>query len=97
MDRLGKFVTLYEGGNLNDDERFALMALIVASWDDHVSAGRRDDSLEMRIQTHLSRQFELHETTIRYWSRNDALNPDAIFSITPSMRNILARRLNRAS
>lgn len=93
-DRRGllDFVTLYENGDLDADERFALMSLIVASLDDQLAVGPGDPSVEARIRRHLTTDFELHESTVRYWSLVDDTDSTDGFHATPFMRAILSER-----
>src|SRR5690242_17845735 len=76
--RLGEFLDLYEGGGLSDDDRFALMALIVSSFDDWLQAGGADDVLIQRVRRHLVGDFGLHERTIHYWSLLEESDGDNI-------------------
>jgi len=86
--RIGEFLDLYEQGRLNDDDRFALMALIVASFDDWLSDGRADEAMSERIRRLLAVDFSLHEATIHYWCLSDESDPDNLFIVTPFMREI---------
>src|SRR5438876_493 len=65
--RVGEFLDAYEAGGLDDDERFALMAMIVASYDDRLSESRPRDYLPwQRIRRHLWERFDLHGFTVQY-------------------------------
>lgn len=86
--RLGEFLALYEGGGLSDDDRFALMALIVSSFDEWLREGGADEVVSKRIRRHLLANFNLHEWTIHYWCRSDESDPDNVFHVTPFMREI---------
>jgi len=87
-DRIGEFLILYEQGNLSSDDRFALMALVVASFDDWLSAGGTNGSVLRRIQEHLTAEISLHEPTIHYWCQFDESDPESLFWATPFMRKI---------
>jgi len=91
LNRIGEFLDLYEDQGLNDDERFALMALIVASFDDYLSTNRNDVALASRIRRHLTTHFELHKSTIHYWSLPGESKPETLFSITPFIRQIVGQ------
>jgi len=86
--RLGDFLALYERGGLGDDDRFALMALIVSSFDEWLREGRADEAVSQRIQRYLLADFNLHEWTIHYWCLSDESDLDNVFHATPFMREI---------
>jgi len=90
--RLGEFLDLYELGGLSNDNRFALMALIVSSFDDWLSESGADEAVLQRIQGHLVADFTLHETTIHYWCLWDEADPDNVFRATQFMREIWGQR-----
>lgn len=89
-ERIAEFCDLYESGELNDDERFGLMKLIVASVDDLVRdnphASHRD--IVEPVDGLLHRDFLLHFWTVMRWSVLDESEPDAMHAITPMMRQI---------
>ncbi len=84
--RVNEFVTLYERGDLTNDDRFALMALIIASLDDKMSTTGADDGFNERIHHLLVTDFSLHESTIWYWCVWDEPDTQNIFRVTPLMR-----------
>jgi hypothetical protein len=94
--RLCEFLDLYERDNLNDDDRFALMKLIVASLDECVGDSRADKVMLQRIRRHLSASFSLHEVTIHYWCLWDwdKSDPDNVFAATPFMREIWKQHIH---
>lgn len=89
-DRVAEFLELYEGGELDDDQAFALMSLIVASYDDLLQLGRSDEQTWRRIRQHLVERFALHAYTVQYWSLPDEDDdPDHLFLTTPRMRDLM--------
>jgi hypothetical protein len=86
--RLGEFLDLYERGGLSDDDRFALMALIVSSFDDWIRAGGTDYPVLQRVRRHLVADLSLHERTIHYWCLFEESDLDDVFHATPFMREI---------
>jgi len=90
--RLGEFLDLYERGDLSDDDRFALMALIVSSFDDWLLAGGTDDAVLQRVRGHLVADLSLHEHTIHYWCLLEESDLDNVFHATPFMREIWRQR-----
>ena len=90
-ERIEEFLSLYESGSLTDDDRFAVMALIVFSFDDWLLAEGKNEGIIQRVRQHLSADFDLHVATIHYWCCDDESNPEYIFTCTPFMREILAQ------
>ena len=86
--RLADFLDLYEGGELDDDDRFLLMGMIVASLDDAASLGAEVASAWDRADVLLRRDGSLHATTLSYWAQGDDPDPDHQFAVTPRIRSI---------
>lgn len=98
--RVGEFCDAYEGTTLSIEEKFALMALIIASYDDYLRdtpPTRRNQSLEDRIRRLLTENFPLHAHTVEYWccldeetwaNPADPDDPDNGFLVTPLMRRV---------
>jgi hypothetical protein len=86
--RIEEFLDLYERGSLSDDDRFALMALIVASFDDWLSEAGADEAVLLRVRRNLSANFSLHEATIHHWCLWNEPNTGNVFRATPFMREI---------
>lgn len=87
-ERLDEFLSLYERGGLSDDDRFALMALIVSSLDDWLRTGGADKAVLRRVRRHLLADFSLHAWTIHYWCLSGESDPHNLFHATPFMREI---------
>ena len=89
--RVGEFLDVYDTAELDDDERFTLMELIVASYDDLLEFGGGDRSLHWpRVRDHLLRRFELHGHTVQYWALPDENDPENFFTFTPRAREVMA-------
>jgi hypothetical protein len=89
--RVGEFLDRYDAGGLDDDERFALMSLIIASFDELLASGR-DKSLQDRIVEHLSREFDVLNALVQYWALPDATDEEAAengFGFTPVARQVM--------
>ena len=86
--RLTGFVNTYAKVDLADDDRFALMELIVASADDALRDNNMNDSLWISIREMLMVGSHLHASTIFSWSCVDATCDDECFPVTPRMREI---------
>jgi hypothetical protein len=87
--RIAEFLDLYEGGTLSEVERFALMELVVASFDELLGLTGAVGQIWRRIRSHLMRERTLHEATIEYWSCDE---PDSGggFLVTPYIRQLNA-------
>lgn len=86
--RIEEFLTLYEQLDLNDDDRFALMALIVASFDDCLLEDKATDSVKKRVREYLVRDWKLHNSTIHYWCVEGESDPEFMFRTTAFMRDV---------
>ena len=85
--RVNEFISFYETAVLDQDERFALMSLIISSFDDAISEAKDQEGTWMRIKNHLIREMLMYRNTILYWSVVEEELEDC-FSITPYMRQI---------
>jgi hypothetical protein len=86
--RLDDFLSAYDRPEFDEDDRFALMEVIVASLDE---GERRDvdiDDAWHRAATFLRRDWRLHAATLSYWARGDDPDPDHQFAITPRIREV---------
>src|SRR5689334_11026254 len=65
-NRVEEFCQLYSQLH-NDDERFTLMTLIVASLEENLQANGYDVKLAETVKSLLNSRFDLHKDTIEYW------------------------------
>lgn len=86
--RLLEFVDLYDLGRLDEDERFTLMTLIVASADHALNSHGLDGELWDRIHNLLVKDAEIHADTVHYWCCAAATCDDECFTLTPRMRDV---------
>ncbi|MFC3803465.1 hypothetical protein [Cohnella sp. GCM10012308] len=86
-NRVNEFISFYETAVLDQDEKFALMNLIISSFDDALREAKDHDGTWDRIKNHLARDLVLHRNTILYWSLEEE-EPENCFYITPYMRQI---------
>ncbi|KAB2901006.1 MAG: hypothetical protein F9K40_08815 [Kofleriaceae bacterium] len=86
--RIDEFVRLYETGELDDEDRRALMSLIVASADDALGAGGTIPAQQARIAALLVRDAHLHLALLDYWSQGEIDEPEAQFLISPWIREV---------
>lgn len=86
-NRVAEFCQAYQ--SLTDaDEKFALMTLITASYDDLVAENGRVPEYEERIAYLLSQDWELHIDTIGYWALVEQPEAEDGFAVTPFMRRL---------
>jgi hypothetical protein len=94
--RVSEFLDLYESGKLDEDGRFSLMSLVVASYDELLrESGDRDQRLWARIRRYLLDHFDVHAYTVQYWSfpdEDDDYDPDEVFPFTPYAREVMAAK-----
>ena len=90
--RVEEFLKAYETEAWSDDERYALMELLLYSYDEapDVTAPNR---VWPRLSAALLQAFELHRPTMLYWclfdhSPDDVENPDHLFHLTPLIRDV---------
>lgn len=86
--RIADFLDLYDSPQLQDDDRFLLMGMIIASLDEASSVGAETASAWTRAESFLRRDGGLHATTLSYWACGDDPDPDHQFYVTPIIRPI---------
>jgi hypothetical protein len=87
--RIADFLQFYQTHRLSADEKIAVMALILASYDDHLYKNNlHTGSAWQEIAALLKAENTLFAGLISYWSCNDADAADDLFAITPLVRKI---------
>ncbi len=87
--RLDDFLQFYQTHHLLADEKVALMALILASYNDHLNEHNlQTGDTWHHIAALLKAERTLFAGLINYWSCNDGDGTDDQFAITPLLRNI---------
>lgn len=89
VNRFDEYVNLYASDDLSDDEKISLMELILQSTEESES----DSILKarwLRVVSLLRRNVTLHESSIRYWARTDAVCTDEQFRLSDLVRTVLA-------
>jgi hypothetical protein len=93
-DRTEEFLTHYENStSLTEDDKFALMAMIVCSFEDWLARNGDEQPLAGRLRKQLAADFAIHEATVYYWCRWETApepdpDPDHLWAISPLMRDI---------
>lgn len=86
--RLTEFLCAYENIELNIDEKFALMIIIISSYNDAIVERKAEESSARRIRYHLLQDISIHKNTIYYWSMLDEDDLDNCHAVTSFMREI---------
>jgi hypothetical protein len=86
-ERLLEFVDAYSRLELSDDERFALMELIVASAHDALDFHGMSDGQWRLVHDLIVADSHLHACTIYYWCCVNASCQDECFTLTSRMRD----------
>ena len=87
-NRIGEFLLAYQGPSLSPDDKFALMALMLASVDRYIELNSKMPEEWDRVADILLRERDLHEKTVAYWRRDDDDDPEAWFHLTPHIRAV---------
>lgn len=90
VERLPEYVEYYVQAQLDDDARFALMQLILASLDEALAENRASPELVADVQRLLRENMALHAPTVRRWSlvgREDEIEDE--FPVTPYMKRLM--------
>jgi hypothetical protein len=87
-DRIDEFLRAYRSGDLNDDERFTLMEMIIQSFEDAPDAPETDSRWGEVLEL-LAKRIDLHISTVGYWAATDVEGLDEAWLVTPSMRRVL--------
>jgi hypothetical protein len=93
-ERIDEYITVYNSGELNDDERFTLMEMIVQAFED-IGDSLNNDSRWVDILRLLEQNIELHAYSVWYWSDLENELGDEIWHVTPFLRKIVDRFKHR--
>jgi hypothetical protein len=85
-NRVFEFLNYYDTQQLNDDERFTLMSLIVASFDEVLSG---ETMMQDQIVVRLNTRFDLLNSLIQYWAMPDCAETESGFNFTPIAREVM--------
>lgn len=89
--RINEFMSFYLDTQLSVDRKRALMALILASYDDllnETKLGVYANELWNKIKHVLESEKDIFSDLIAYWSCEKEINPDNYFKLTPFIREI---------
>lgn len=89
--RINEFISFYVNTQLSVDRKRALMALILASYDDLLNEINLDTyigEIWSEIKHILESEKKIFGDLITYWSCEGEINPDNYFKLTPLIRKI---------
>lgn len=88
--RIQEFMSLYSERDWSEDELFAFMSLIIASYDDVIREHGHQPETWSQIANLIFQQPTLHRSTLEYWACLDEEIPEYRFHISPYIREVLA-------
>jgi hypothetical protein len=94
--RFGEFLDAYTSGILDEDERFALMEMLIQCVEDMDLPAVGSSPQWHSIATLLREHAGLHASSVRYWSCLDVSDLEDCFRVSGPMRvvwNVIAERL----
>ena len=87
--RLDEFIKFYMESNLCDDQKVAVMSLILSSYDDLLNENNLEiDDRWNKIKSILKSERIIFVTLMNYWSLSNEVEENNFFRITPLLRNI---------
>lgn len=87
--RVDEFISFYENEQLDGDEKFALMIIVISSFNDVLSQKGMEAAIWERIKRNLVMDRHIHMNTILYWADIEAELEDS-WAIAPYMREVLS-------
>jgi hypothetical protein len=64
--RIYEFITIYEKGNLNIDEKYALMIIILGSINDYLEKEEISNDIWDIVSSQLLKDFHIHKQTMYF-------------------------------
>lgn len=89
-ERIEEFLSLYEVGGLGEDERFALMEVLIQSFEDSARELTGDPGWE-RLLALLGRNLDVHRYSVWHWSAVEAAATEDVWRVSPFLRPLLGR------
>lgn len=83
--RINEFLSCYESKILNEEEKFALMIVIIESLNDAIEKSDVSEPILRKAKELLLKNIAIHTNTILYWSLEGEDLEDC-FAITPFIR-----------
>ncbi|WP_019637121.1 hypothetical protein [Paenibacillus fonticola] len=85
--RITEFLYAYEKIELNKEERFTLMIIIISSFNDAIVEGKVEANFSV-IRYHLLQDINIHKNTIYYWSMLDEDDLENCYAVTSFIRGL---------
>ncbi|MGD8883508.1 MAG: hypothetical protein PVI82_16535 [Desulfobacterales bacterium] len=95
-NRIDEFISVYESGELDDDEKFSLMETIIQSFED-LEISLSDEPRWQRVLNLIENNIELHRYTVWYWSMLENSNKFEQWRVTPFIESILIKHKEKFS
>jgi hypothetical protein len=92
--RIDEFISVYESGELDDDEKFTLMETIIQSFED-LEISLSEEPRWHRVLNLIQNNIELHKYTVWYWSTLENDNKFEQWRVTPFIKSILMRHKDK--
>ncbi|MEK6235500.1 MAG: hypothetical protein N2C14_12400, partial [Planctomycetales bacterium] len=87
--RCTEWLSAYEKTDLNDEEKFTLMKIIVESLNDVVSAETITNQDFLTFRALVVRDYDLHKSTVDDWADWEQDDLEDSYAIAPLMRKII--------
>jgi len=88
-NRISDFLETYYDSSMTSNDKFALMALLLASVDLHIQTEEQVPDEWPRITAILIEELEIHQESLRYWSCEQEDDPEGWFFLTPHVRALV--------
>lgn len=86
-DWVDGLLNYYESEPLINKEKYVLMQLLIASYDEKLQLGKVNPELEKRLFHFIKTDFNIHEETLNYWARLHEPETEG-WKVTPLIRKI---------
>lgn len=86
--RLDEFLFFYKEKTLDDEQRFAMMALIISSFEDLVGEKEKNHDSWKTISKILAENFEFFSPLFDYWCVDDEPDSNDVYKVTKLMRSV---------
>src|SRR5262245_56316222 len=94
--RFEKFLDAYSSGGLTDDERFALMEVLIQCVEEMGLPAVGSSPQWQAVASRLLAHPELHASSVRYWSCLNGHDLENCFGVTDSsLQQLCSRTLDR--
>jgi hypothetical protein len=90
--RIGEFINVAIDAELNDEEKIAIVELILASFDDYLNYYSDEENIWISIANLLDKDQILHSDILNYWALFNSSDSNDVFAITPFVRAYLTDR-----